>query len=342
MSRRSLILLFLFLTSLSQTVFAISFDLDTLASKGKFMRFCVNSYQFANKFLNEIDTAYVAPTGYKWNVKIRASSWTEFNDFYLDGNHRMGMMSPFSTSIGADVQFMAVAVGYDFNVNKLFGGKEQTKSRFNFEFSSARLSGRFYSIKNDDGMDIKYIDRKRVHGAVFPGVSSSTWGIDLTYYFNNLKYSNQAAFSFGKIQKKSQGSFMAGLAFQKQKLLFDFNQLPENVDKWMEGNWKEDKYKLDGFSIGISGGYGYNWVVRRKFTFGVMWLAIPALHYGYLNSDDRGYSFRLNYRLNGSAVWNHNRWFIGTVVRADAGFVFSRSLLTNGLFNWETKLGMRF
>lgn len=328
--------------SLSNSIFAFSVNLDSIASKGSFLRFGVDTYRFVDKFFNELDTAYVYPTGYRWNVKFRASSWTDFNGFYFDGNHQMGMLSPFCTSIGADIQFMAVAIGYDINVNKLFGGKDRSKSRFSFEFSSARISGRYYSIKNDDGMDIKYIDKKLLNEIPFSGVKSSTWGIDLTYYFNHHRYSNQAAFSFGKIQKKSQGAFMVGFAYQSQKLFFDFSQLPKKIIDWLPENWQGRNYRSDGYNIGLSGGYGYNWVVREKFTIGLMGQIIPSLHYGYLNSDDKGYSFRMNYRLNASVVWNHNRWFIGAVARSDAGFIYSESTLATGLFSFETKIGWRF
>lgn len=328
----------------SNAGYALSFDLDTIASKGRFLNFCVSAYRFTDKFFNEIDTAYVCPTGYRWNLKFRACSWTDFNGFYFDGNHQMGMLSPFCTSIGTDVQFMAVSIGYDINVNKIFGGsgKDRSKSRFSFEFSSALLSGRYYSIKNDDGMNIKYIDKKLIDEIPFPGVKSSTWGIDLTYYFNHHRYSNQAAFSFGKIQKRSQGSFMVGVTYQSQKLHFDFSKLPKDMQDWLPEKWKGRDYNSDGYNIGLSGGYGHNWVVRKKVTFGVMGLVIPSLHYGLLNSEDKGYSFRMNYRLNAYAVWNHNRWFIGAVARGDVGFIYSESTLANGLFSLETKIGWRF
>ena len=119
----------------SNAGYALSFDLDSIASKGRFLNFCVLAYRFTDRFFNEIDTAYISPTGYRWNLKFRASSWTDFNGFYFDGNHQMGMLSPFCTSIGADVQFMAVSIGYDINVNKIFGGsdKDRSKSRFSFE-----------------------------------------------------------------------------------------------------------------------------------------------------------------------------------------------------------------
>ena len=342
MQVKCIISLFFFILSIPITVSAMSINLDSIAVKGKTLKFGVNIYRFADKFFNELDTAFVSSTGYKWNAKFRAYSWTDFNGFYFDGKHQMGMLSPFCTSIGADVQFMAVAIGYDININKLLGGRDRSKSKFSFEFSSARLSGRYYSITNDEGMNIKYIDNKLIDEIPFQGITSSLWGLDLTYYFNNHRYSNQAAFSFGKIQKRNQGSFMIGLAYQNQKLFFDFNSLPNQIKDWFPENWKGRNYRSNGFNFGFSGGYGYNWVARQKFTFGVMGLIIPSLHYGYLNSEDKGYSFRMNYRINASAVWNHHRWFFGAVTRADVGFIYSESTLASGLFSFETKLGWRF
>ncbi|MDE7156122.1 MAG: DUF4421 domain-containing protein [Muribaculaceae bacterium] len=337
-----LLILLLSLISLHNTAFSFNVNLDSIATKGKFMKFYVDTYRFTDKFFNEIDTAYVSPTGYKWNVKLRAISWTDFNGFYFDNSHQLGMASPFCSSIGADVQFMAIALGYDINMNKLFGGKDRSKSRFNFEFSSARFSGRFYSLKNNDGMDLKSINKKPIEKILFPGITSSTWGIDLTYYFNYKRYSNQAAFSFGKIQKRSQGSFITGLIFQSQKLFFDMNKLPGDIKEWLPENWQNRDFKSDGKNIGISGGYGQNWVPHKNITLGFMGLVIPSLHYGYLNSIEKGYSFRLNYRFSASAVWNHNRWFVGAVAKADAGFIYSESTLTNGQLSLEAKFGWRF
>lgn len=220
-----IILLICLILCIPKSVFAFSINLDSIASKSKFMNLGVMTYRFADRFFNQLDTVYVKTTGYKWNIKVRASSWTDFNGFYFDGNHQIGMLSPFCTSIGAEIQFMAIAIGYDININKLLGSKDRSKSRFSLEFSSSRFTGRYYSITNDDGMNIKFIDKKVIDKIPFSGVKSNTWGIDLTFYFNNGRYSNQAAFSFGKIQKISQGSFITGIAYQSQKLLFDFSLL---------------------------------------------------------------------------------------------------------------------
>lgn len=319
-----------------------AFEPDSIASKNRVFGFGVSAYRWVDRVFNGTDTAYISPTGYRWNVKLRANSWSDFNGFYFDRDHRMGMVSPSCISIGADVQYMAIALGYDINVNRLVGGKDRSKSRFNFEFSSALVSGRLYSIRNEDGMTIRSLGEDLDEPIRFSGVRTSTWGIDLIYYFNHRRYSNQAAFSFGKIQKKSQGAFLTGVFFQSQKLFFDFGALPEEVRDWLPENWRRRNYHANGWNLGIGGGYGFNWVPRPNLTVGILGIVIPSVNYGFLNSETRGCSFRMNYRMNASVVWNRDRWFVGGVARADAGFIYSGSTLTNGLISFDAKIGWRF
>ncbi len=329
--------------AVAQITTAFSFNPDSIAKLGRFPDFCVRTYYWADKFFNGVDTAFVQSTGYKMNVKLKSGNWTDINEFYFDGDHRMKMKSPYCSSIGFDVQYLAVALGYDININKLFGGEDRSKSRFNFEFSSALLSGRLYSIKNNDGMTIYRFGDKRNLDLKFDGMSTSLWGIDVTYYFNHNRYSNSAAFSFGKIQKQSQGSFMLSLAYQSQKMEFDFMQLPEEVKLWLPEQWKNMLYSSNGYNIGIGGGYGFNWVPRKNITIGLMAQIIPSLNYGYLNSHEKDFSFRMNYRGGLAVVWNRDRWFIGATAKADAGFIYSSSsTLTNAFVNFDVKVGWRF
>lgn len=321
---------------------ALSFNLDSIAAKGRFARFCVGVYRWGDVVFNGIDTCYVRPVGYKWNVKLRSSSWSEFDNFYFSRGHEMMMGTPFCSSIGGDVQFMAVSLGYDININKLFGGQDRSKSKFNFEFSSGLFFARFYSIVNADGMDIiRYGDMNNVK-LPYKSVHTTVWGLDATYVFNPRRYSNSAAFSFGKIQVRSQGSWLAGLAFQSQKLDFDFSGLPAEVGEWMPERWRGGRYQADGFSIGFSGGYGFNWVPRRNWTVGVQGLLAPSLYYGYLNGMRKEYGFKMNYRINLGAVWNHKRWFAGVTAKFDSSFIYSGSTLIDGLLNIEAKVGWRF
>lgn len=135
---------------------------------------------------------------------------------------------------------------------------------------------------------------------------------------------------------------MGGIAFQSQKRNFDFSRLPEPVETWLPDKWKGKNYSDNGYNIGLSGGYGFNWVPGKNWTIGIVGMLIPSINYGYLNSERKGYSFRMNYRLNLGTVWNHNQWFIGVTVKTDASMVYSHSTLASGLMNIESKFGFRF
>ena len=338
---RRLILLILS-AAIAAEASAISLNPDSIAAKGGLPKFFVGAYRWIDRTFNGTDTAYVRSTGYKWNAKIRSSNWSDFNSFYFDRNHKMNMQSPFCSSIGTDLQFMAVALGYDVNISRLTGGKDRSKSKFNFEFSSGLISGRLYSINNTDGMTITSFGGMKDLDMPYNGISSTIWGIEATCFINPRRYSNAAAFSFGKLQLRSQGSWMVGLAFQSQKIDFDFSSLPEEIQQWLPEKWQGMRFATDGINIGVSGGYGYNWVPRRGWTVGVQALIILSLNYGYVNTDQKKYSFRMNHRLNIGAAWNHDRWFAGVTAKMDASLIYYHSTLVNGLINIEAKAGWRF
>ncbi len=327
---------------LPQKALSVNIDFNSIAVKGAFPKFCVDTYHWIDRTFNGADTSYVKSTGYKWNLKLRTNGWSDFNHFYFDKDNRMKMHSPFCGSIGADVQFMAVALGYDLNLNHLFGGKDRSKSKFNLDFSSGLLSARLYSIKNKDGMTISRFGDLKKQNIEYYGLKSTVWGIDITCFLNPRRYYGSATLSFGKIQIRSQGSWLVGLAYQSQKLNFDFTSLPDEVKPWLPEKWHGKTYTTDGYNIGLSGGYGYNWVPRRNLTLGMQAMVIPSLNYGYVNGDEKQYGFRINYRLNVGMFWNHNRWFIGAAAKVDASAIYSNSTLTNGLVNLEAKIGWRF
>lgn len=335
-SKRISYIIVLALTSIVcfSTMNGMSFDLDSIAAMGRFPKFCVDTYRWGDRFFNSYDTAYVRGTGYNMNVKLRSNNWFDYNNLYFRRNSNIEMSSPTTNTIGLGVTYMAVSLGYDLNINRLFGGSDRTKSKFNFDFSCALLSASFYSIKNDIGMNITEFGGKDIDKSMFSGVKTSEWGIEANYFFNNRRYSYAAAFSLSRLQRRSSGSFSLGLSYVNQNYKFDFSQLPQDLNYT-----GPDKYSIRGRSFGIKIVYGYNWVPRRNITVGISESIVPALVIG----DGRRCSFRLSNRLNVSFVWNHDRWFLGVVGKSDMALIYdNRSALANGLFSAEIKFGWRF
>ena len=137
---------------------AISFALDSIAGWGKFPRFCVGVYRWGDKFFNSYDSTYVEGTGYKFNVKLKADSWTDYYNFRLPDEVAMIMISDQTTTLGAYITYLAVSAGYDINVSNLITGAKRTRSRFNFGFNCSLLSVQWQYVSNDVGTTIKRIE----------------------------------------------------------------------------------------------------------------------------------------------------------------------------------------
>lgn len=237
---------------------ALSFALDSVAEWGKFPRFCVNTYRWGDRFFNSYDSAYVKGTGYKMNVKLRTNSWIDDNRFLIDHDCKVEMRSPSTNTIGFDITYLAVSLGYDFNINKLFGGVDRRKSKFNFDFTCALFTASLYSIKNDVGMNLKRVGDMKGINEKFDGVRTSSWGIEAVYFFNNKRYSYAAAFSISKLQLRSQGSFFVGFSYNNQDLNFDFAKLPDYLKPQLPEEWHSRVFTVKEQTCGVKGGYAYN------------------------------------------------------------------------------------
>lgn len=324
----------------------MSFALDSIAEWGKFPRFCVGVYRWGDKFFNTYDSTYVEGTGYKFNLKIKTESWSDFYNFNMPEDRMIVMISDPSTTIGAYLTYMAVSVGYDINVSKLVTGNERTRSRFNFGFNCSLFAAEWYYIRNDVGTSIK---RFGIRGEAehlnmpFDGINTTEWALQTYYFFNHKKYSQAATFNFSKVQKRSQGSFYAGLSISTQKFNFDFGSLPSELRDQLPDSWKDYRYNVSTNNYAFRLGYGYNWAFAKHWTMGVSESPVIGWRRGIINSEFDRNSFALSNRLWLSAVWNNKHWFAGVVGKCDVGLIYDKDhTLANALLSVEASIGYRF
>lgn len=336
------------LTAVCPRANAFSLALDSVAEWGKFPKFCVNTYRWGDKFFNSYDSTYVKGTGYKFNVKAKSEFWLDNYVFQLTDNYRMTMTSEMNMSGGFYLTYLAVSLGYDYNIGKIFNIGETTRRRFNFRLNCALLSADLYWVTNDVGTNITSHGHKgdRVSCNIpFAGINTSMFGVDTYYFFNNKRYSRAAAFNFSKIQLKSQGSWFLGLSYWTQTFTFDFNGLEDKIISSLPAEWAENGYifNINNHNYAIRGGFGYNWVFARHWVLGVSESPVIGLKYGTVNGGHSKVSLSLFNRAQMSVVWNNRRWFAGIILSADNGFYFDRKQsLLNGIFNTEISAGYRF
>lgn len=325
---------------------AVSFALDSIAEWGKFPRFCVGVYRWGDKFFNSYDSTFVESTGYKFNAKLITESWTDYYNFEIPDDRQIRMISDPSTTAGIYLSYLAVSAGYSINVSNILSGAEQSRTRLNFGFNCSLFAAEWSYMTNDVGTSIRRFGNRKDSQSVnlpFRGINTSTWNLDTYYFFNHKNYSQAAAFNFGKIQRKSQGSFYAGLSIYTQKFHFDFSELPDGMKMLLPEEWSDYRYKVTTHNYAIRFGYGYNWVFARHWNLGVSESPIIGLRKGQVVNEKEGASFALNNRLRLSVVWNNGKWFAGAVSYIDTGLIYDKDhTLASGQFCVQTSVGYRF
>lgn len=310
---------------------AISFNLDSIAAWGKFPKFCIGVYRWGDKFFNTYDTTYVEGTGMKFNVKLTADSWLDYYRFVLPNdngvkfdNRFIDLISRPSTSVGVHLTYLAVSIGYDINLSSLFHGVKVGRQRYQFGFNCALFGFEAYKEINNVGTRMTRFGARKHLDIPYDGMHSDSWGLDLYYFFNNKRYSQAAAFSYSRIQKKSQGSWYVGLSVYSQNYDFDFSNLEEPYKSMLPTEWENNHFITHTQNYGIRFGYGYNWVFAKHWLLAATISPTVGLKHGFTNSSIKKTSFSLYNRAKISLVWNGGRWFAGVIGSADTAVVSDR------------------
>lgn len=338
-------ILFLILVFSTLHLSAVSFDLDSIAQWGKLANFCVKTYRWGDKFFNTYDSTYVSGTGTKFNIKLTTNSWNDYYQFRFNDDVSMNMRSSFTTYAGIHLSYLAISVGYEINMNKLFGEITTPKQSFNFSFNCALFSADLYFNRNQTPTKITRFrsGQYRVReNFAFQGINSDIWGIDIYYFFNNKRYSQAAAFNFGKIQKKSQGTWLLGLSYSRQDYQFDFNELPISLKSYLPDNWNYKTYTINTHIYSIKGGFAYNWVPIRNWLFAFSECPTVGLRMGEINNNSQT-TLAITNIFRASVIFNYNKFFTGVVGKIYTNLTRENSSIFIGnIFSIELSVGYRF
>jgi len=100
-------------------------------------------------------------------------------------------------------------------------------------------------------------------------------GGSVHYIFNSDKLSVKAAYLRNQIQKKSAGSFAAGLFLYKDRVGSERGFVPPELPIAMQQSL--DLKEFDAFTIGVSAGYIYTFVLRNNFFLNIS--GFPGIGY---------------------------------------------------------------
>lgn len=200
------------------------------------------------------DTAYITRPYQPWTVKsgVNASG----TDLYIRGNisgtrFSSDLKTMLKATVGVNVSYRGLSFGFSLNPAKLSGKNKD------YEFSMNAYGNRM-------GLDLLVASAKTFSGDVERGgevvtVTSGKVGMksiyaNVYYSFNSRRFSFPAAFSQSQIQKRSCGSWLAGLSVLGGRI--------DNSDGSVSGS---APVRLTIINVGLGAGYAYNFVWGGKW-----------------------------------------------------------------------------
>lgn len=323
---------------------------DSTVIYPKFMKFCVNVYNWGDEFFNGTDHEYVVGTGTRWKARFADDNWADTYMLRLPDNLRINMLSDVYSNAGAYIQYMALSLGYSYDMSTLFGINGANHKKLGFGFNCARFNIELFYNENDGGTHLhKFGDYKdpdhRHLDLRFEGVELSTWGVTAAYFLNHRRYSHGAAYNFSKFQRRSQGSWLVGFSYTNLKMNFDFSQLPPELLPLL--TVPAINYKIHYDSYAAIGGYAYNWVIAPRWLYNIT--VAPSLGLSHCYEDSEGgekWMFSANFSARTSLTYNFGRrynWFLCAYAKLNGSW-YRRGTFSifSSIINFSATVGIRF
>ena len=318
----------------------------------KFAKFCVKVYNWGDQTFNSYDTRYVVGTGDNWKFYGKNYNWMQSYAYIFDlfKGEQVALHTNVNSDFGLSLNFMAVSIGYTWNVNRIFTGKADDRKTFNFSFMCARFSAELLSWSTSGNTYItKFGDYRPEHGRLrydLNDVNQKALIFNAYYFFNNKKYAQGAAYSYSKYQLRSAGTWLLGVNYSKQDINMDFSGLPAEMRSHLPQ--LSDQYAFHYNDYAIMGGYAYNAVLPHNWLYNIT--ALPSVGVKRSTLDEIDESGRrvknmlsLNAQIKTSITYNHRSFFAAGLIRFDGGFFTGKDYsFFNSMESFSVLAGIRF
>ena len=216
----------------------------------------VDSALTARYYNISYDTNYVVRPEGKLTLKFRLNQTG--NDIHAKGTvndiySKADLHTSHKTTISVAAIYRGIAAGIAINPSKMSGVYKDYE--FNLNYFSSRLSlDASYQRSTTLAGDIERNGMQRLESG---DVTMKVLNLAGYYTFNHRRFSYPAAFTQSYIQRRSAGSWLVGFSYQGGSIVTSDELKAKNP------NAPDVRIYLGHFGIG--GGYGYNWVLGKKW-----------------------------------------------------------------------------
>ena len=221
------------------------------------LRKIVDSILTERYYKSPYDTNYVVRPEGRLTLKLRMNQTG--NDFHAKGTvngiySKADLHTNHKTTFAVVGIYRGLGIGIAINPAKWKGAYKDYE--FNLNYYNSRLS-----------LDFSYQRSKSLSGDVYrddrlvqmepDDLTMKVANLAGYYTFNHRRFSFPAAFTQSYIQRRSAGSWLAGISYQGGSI--------ETTEALKARNENAPDVRIYVGHVGIGGGYGYNWVLGRKW-----------------------------------------------------------------------------
>ena len=267
------------------------------------------------------DTNYVVRPEGKLTLKLKGNqtgNGIRAKGTVHDLHFKSHLSTSYKTTISIAGTYRGLSASYSINPAKLAGFYEDYELNVNYYASrfcidasyqrSSSLSGNMTLGENSFRMESGEADMK-------------VFNITGYYVFNHRRYSVSAAYNQSYIQRRSAGSWLAGLSYQGGSI--------KTSDERKEQKPDSPDVRIGVGHIGIGGGYGYNLVLGKKWLLNLTLLPTFVVYNRNkltINDESRHagrMKFNMLFNERAAVVYNFSsRYFVGlTAVANNSLFV---------------------
>ena len=327
------------LTAAALLVFTASMTAQTLSRAERRAR--VDSMLMLRYYKTPYDTSYVVRPEGRLTLKVRMNQTG--NTFHAKGtvngvHAKADLSTSHKTTFSLAASYRGIGVGVAINPAK-WGGVYKDYE-FNLNYYSSRLS-----------LDLSYQRSESLTGdLLFDDVPKQLEQGDATmkvlnaavyYTFNHRRFSFPAAFTQSYIQRRSAGSWLAGISYQGGSI--------KTTDDLLARNPNAPETRIYVGHVGIGGGYGYNLVLGRRWLLHLSMLPTFVV-YNRNNMTVRGEQkkaehmrFNMIFNERAAVVYQFSpRYFAGaTLVMNNSVFDDDKVVVNQNKWRARTFFGMR-
>ena len=217
----------------------------------------LDSVLAARYYRTPYDTNFVSRPEGRLTLKVRMNQTG--NSFHAKGTvndvrSKADLQTSHKTTFSIAAIYRGIGIGMAINPNKWNGVYKDYEFNLNYYSSSLSLDLAYQRSETLAG-DVRRDDQ--LSQLVANDVTMKVLNLAGYYTFNHRRFSYPAAFTQSYVQRRSQGSWLAGFSYQGGSI--------KTTDHLMEHNPNAPETRIYVGHFGIGGGYGYNWVLGHRW-----------------------------------------------------------------------------